>query len=261
MQRWGTTRAGKPRFRCTGCGRSRTRQRRDNTERAYRKDFAEWLLQGLRQRRVAPGCGITARAWRNRFRACWALAPLPVFPATPVRSIILDGTRVQKRQRVVLVVENSAHRCPIAWQFAERESYTSWHRLMHALRGAGLAPAFAVCDGQKGLLQALREVWPAIRMQRCLLPVVRQARLWLTQHPQTLAGQELLVLVRTLSRVRTQRQRRRWLRAYRYWRHRHDDFLKQRTHHPTEPRRWGYTHRKLRAVRSLLTHSLPELFR
>ena len=210
---------------------------------------------------MAQDCGVSPRALRSRFRACWGIAPLPVFPTVAVRGIILDATSVQKHRRVTLVVEDSARRCPVAWQFAERENYASWQRLLRALQGTGLAPAFAVCDGQKGLLKALREVWPAIGIQRCLLHVVRQARLWLTQHPQTPAGQELLVLVRALPRVRTKRQRRRWLRVYRHWLHRHDEFLKQRTHHPAEPRRWWYTHRKLRAVRSLLTHSLPDLFR
>ncbi|MGH8127274.1 MAG: transposase [Gammaproteobacteria bacterium] len=177
-----------------------------------------------------------------------------------MRGILLDGTRVHTRRRVVLVVEDEASRRPLSWGFGERETYRSWLRLLAGLQCAGVAPGFAVCDGHKGLLKALRAIWPEILIQRCLVHVVRQAKTILTQRPKTLAGQQLLELVRQLPGVRTKRQRRRWLRAYRYWLRRHEHFLKQRTYHPNKARRWWYTHRKLRAVRSLLNNSLPGLF-
>lgn len=260
MQRWGSTTCGNSRFRCGACAVSVTRQRPDNAERAWRAGFVEWLVQGVSQRSVARHYGITPRALRDRFHRYWAVAPQPLLPAAPVHGIIFDGTSVMKHQRVVLVAQDSQRRKPIGWMFAERESYESWWRLLNAPQFITLQPRFAVCDGQKGLLKALRAVWPDIVIQRCLLHVVRQARLWLTQHPKTSTGQELLRLVRALPTVRTKRQRRRWQRAYRHWRRRHDSFLKQRTYHPTEPKRWWYTHRKLRAVRSLLSNSLPDLF-
>ncbi|MGH8453451.1 MAG: transposase [Nevskiales bacterium] len=173
--------------------------------------------------------------------------------------MILDGTSVMSRRRVALVVQDVRRR-PVTWAFAERESYESWRGVLGPLSAAGIEPRFVVCDGQKGLLKAIRSVWPRIVIQRCLLHVMRQAKLWLTQHPKTEAGQALLHLVRRLFAIRTKRQRRRWLRAYRGWLRRHHAFLKQRTYHPTAPRRWWYTHRKLRAVRSLLTNSLGDLF-
>lgn len=173
--------------------------------------------------------------------------------------LILDGTSVVKHQRVVLVVQD-VRRWPVTWAFAERESFDSWWRVLVALRTAGLEPRFVVCDGHPGLLKALRATWPNVLIQRCLLHVVRQARLDLTQNPRTLAGQALLGLVRRLPVIRTRRQRRRWLRIYRQWLRRHEAFLKQRTLNLTGPRRWWYTHRKLRAVRSQINNSLPDLF-
>lgn len=258
MQRWGVTAAGTPRFRCPRCARSATHRRPDNRGRTTRATFAAWLVQGLNQTLVAQRHGITARALRARFQTCWTPRPEPRIPAQ-VQGLILDGTSVVKHQRVVLVVQD-VRRWPVTWAFAERESFDSWWRVLDALRAAGIEPRFVVCDGHTGLLKALRLIWPDVLIQRCLIHVARQARLDLTQHPKTDAGQALLHLVRQLTAIRTRRQRRRWLRAYRHWLRRHETFLKQRTLNPTGLRRWWYTHRKLRAVRSLLNNSLPDLF-
>jgi hypothetical protein len=260
MQRWGRTAGGRQRFRCSSCGRSATRLRPDHRVRAWQGLFIEWLVEGGSQKALARRCGVTPRALRHRFRMFWLLRPQPVPPeASAVAGLILDATSVRKHQRVVLVVQG-VNRCCVCWSFAERESFDSWYSLLDPLQAVGWSPRFVVCDGQKGLLKAVRVLWPQTLIQRCLLHVVRQARLWLTQHPKTPAGQALLKLVQRLPAVRTRRQRRRWQRAYRCWLRRYDGFLKQRTRHPTEPRRWWYTHRKLRAVRSLLSNSLPDLF-
>ncbi|MBU0625588.1 hypothetical protein KKF05_04560 [Patescibacteria group bacterium] len=81
---------------------------------------------------------------------------------------------------------------------------------------------------------------------------------WLTQNPQTAAGRELRAIVSALLLVCTAAQRDAWLKSLRSWETRHSDFLKERTHGES---RWWYTHRRLRAVRSLLKNAAPDLFR
>lgn len=86
--------------------------------------------------------------------------------------------------------------------------------------------------------------------------------LWITQRPKTLAGQDLRILVRSLLSVRTRRQKRRWIRRWRGWHRKYQKFLNERSYYdPANGKRsWWYTHRKLRAVRSLIRNSLPDLF-
>ena len=125
------------------------------------------------------------------------------------------------------------------------------------------APDVAVIDGQKGLLAAIPSLWPQTKIQRCLVHIERLARAKLTRQPKTSAGKGLLSLVQGLFTVRTKRQRRRWLRAYRRWERQHATFLKERS--DGEPsagkkRRWWYTHRNIRAARSLIRNALPHLF-
>jgi transposase-like protein len=148
---------------------------------------------------------------------------------------------------------------PVAWSFANRESYTSWKLLFVQLLEHGINPSFIVCDGQRGMLKAIHEVWPDARIQRCLIHIVRQAKAWLTRNPQTLAGQELLALVKILPDIRTALQEKQWRKQYEEWRVRHEDFLKERSANIVRTH-WWYTHRRLRSVRSLFSNSIPSLF-
>lgn len=145
------------------------------------------------------------------------------------------------------------------WLFVERERLETWEMLLWRLKRRGITPPFVVCDGQRGLLAAIRLIWPKTQLQRCLIHVVRQARLWLTQRPKTTAGQELAEIIRILLTVRTRRQKRRWIRSFHRWSKRYNQFLKERSWNP-EGTHWWYTHRKLRAIRSLITNSVPNLF-
>lgn len=56
-------------------------------------------------------------------------------------------------------------------------------------------PKVVVCDGRRGLLQALKEVFPGATIQRCIIHIVRYARSLLTQKPRYEAGQELSQLI------------------------------------------------------------------
>lgn len=259
MQRWGVTACGRIRFHCARCRHGGIRRRPDHAQRRWQQVYVAWITGSLGLMEVARRQRVSLSTVQRHFRDCGSFTPLPRQPTDAIAGLILDGTGVARHQRVALIVRDPT--CgPVTWTFAERESFDSWWRLLDSLRAEGMEPRFVVCDGHTGLLKALRHVWPHVLIQRCLIHVVRQARLDLTQSPKTDAGLALLDLVNQILMIRTRRQRRRWLRAYRQWRHRHDAFLKERTLNPEGPRRWWYTHRKLRGVRSLLSNSLPDLF-
>lgn len=258
MQHWGRTARGRQRFHCPGCKATKTCRRPDLSNRLLRLTLKHWLTGSLGLAELARQRRVTPRTLQRRLRRLWRELPIPR-PMPPASGLILDATHVIGNRYVVLVVQD-IRRYPVTWAFAERETFESWWRVLDALRAAGMEPRFVVGDGHTGLLKALRLIWPQVLIQRCLLHVMRQARLDLTQNPRTLPGQALLDLVKRLREVRTRRQRRRWHRAYRQWLCRHDAFLKERTVNPAGPRRWWYTHRKLRAVRSQINNSLPDLF-
>lgn len=258
MQLWGRTTAGKQRYRCATCHVTATVRRPDSRQRVYQKLLVEWLTLSTHLSDIAKRNHCTVRTLWNHFERLWEFEPIP--SRRQPRIIAIDGVGIVRHALVALVAQDVERSEPVWWQFATHESYGHWLLTLRAMRSKGICPAYAVSDGQRGLTKALHVVWPNIKLQRCLTHVDRQARAWLTKSPQSAAGRALLLILGQLFDIRTRRQKRRWLRSYRRWRKKHDTFLKERTTGVRTKRRWWYTHRKLRAVRSLISNSLPHLF-
>jgi len=146
----------------------------------------------------------------------------------------------------------------VNWMFVERENTTTWTSFFKL----HFQPQVIVIDGQRGLLKAVHDFWPDTNIQRCMVHIQRLALSRLTLHPKTLAGQQLRPLVLSLTHIRTRRQKRKWLGRYYQWRKKYEAFLKEKSQ-PTNPntkRKWWYTHKRLRSIRSLLNKSIPNLF-
>jgi len=258
MQRWGHHPSGKQRWRCGECEISSIRSRKDNRHKKRLSLFVRWLTSKATLEELAKQSDVSLRTLMRWFSPFWKQPPQPDIQ-TGVRVLVLDGTSVMKRECMLLIAGNADARQPVSWMDCPRECYDSWAVFLRDLSWCGVTPEVVICDAQRGLLKAIREVWPTVQIQRCLIHVVRQACTWLTRNPQTRAGRELLVLVHELSYIQTKRQKRRWVRKFWRWDKHHDSFLKERSYSPSG--RWWYTHRRLRGTRSLIKNALPELFR
>jgi hypothetical protein len=257
MQRRGKTAAGSQRWLCISCNQSSVRNRPDTTKYYRQKLFVEWVTGTKTLTDFALRRGIERRTLERWFTPFWLDPPKPILPSSlEGQVLILDATSLKAREWIVLIARTP--HSVVSWLFAPRENYESWLNLLLKIP----QPAVIVCDGQRGMLAVAKRLWPDVRIQRCLIHVKRQAEAWLTQHPRAEAGLQLQPILRELTRVRTRRQKRRWIRQLKAWCKRHDAFLKERTvnPYPDGQRKWWYTHRKLRGVRSLIVNSLPYLF-
>lgn len=258
MQKRGRTAAGTQRWYCRSCVSSTVRKRPDTKERHHLTLLTRWLTGNRSLSEVADDHGVSRRTLVRWFAPLWErIRQPPELNPTPNAIYILDGVYLSGRENAALICRTMT--AQLSWMFAERETLASWLTFLKNLP----VPDAAVVDGQKGLLAAILWLWPQTKIQRCLVHIERLARIKLTRQPKTRAGKELLTLVRGLFGVRTRRQRRRWLRAYRRWERRHATFLKERSYGEPKAgkkRTWWYTHRNIRAARSLLRNALPHLF-
>jgi transposase-like protein len=149
--------------------------------------------------------------------------PLATLTPEPFAIYILDGVYLSGRENATLICRTMTGQ--LAWDFTQRETLKSWADFLGTLP----EPRAVVIDGQKGLLAAVQCQYPSVLVQRCIVHIERLARIKLTRHPKTAAGRKLLSLVQQIFNVRTKRQRRRWLRAYRHWEKQYAGFLKQRS--------------------------------
>lgn len=258
MHFWGKTPQGKQRFKCPSCEKTGIKSRTDHRLKKRWSVFVQWITSKWSLGDIAEQEGVDIRTLLRWFEPCWKTAPKPMPLIYTPRVLVVDGTVLKRGELTLLIASDGDTGVPLFWMPVVRESAETWERFLGEFHARG-TPHVIVCDAQKGLLKAIGTVFPGVLIQRCLIHVVRQAKAWLTQHPKTRAGHEFLDLVAALSSIRTQRQKRRWIRRFCNWKSCHFAFLKERTE-ALSGRSW-YTHRTLRGVRTLLTNATPDLFR
>lgn len=258
MIRWGYTRAQSIRWRCVRCRRGQCWKRNDVSLRNRERLQNRWMLGVASLASVARRLRVHRTTLSRRFRAL-KTSPFRISPRSLARPpvIVLDGTTISK-QTVLAVVYDAISDQPLAWSFVSRERFDSWHPLLIRI-SARYQPHAIVSDGQKGLLKASKSVFPDTPHQRCIAHIIRLSIAWLTRNPQTFAGQELRVLVRMLARTKTPPDARRWRDSFVLWNAYYEPFLKEKSVNHLTGGKW-YTHRKLRAVRSLILRALPNMF-
>ncbi len=244
MQLWGTSRDGKARFYCPRCRISSVRKRADVTERSKQKILAQWLTGTHTQKEVAQTHHISDRTIRSITKKPFEHIPFCVCPVA-----ILDGVWIGE-DTCVLIARSTEH--VLGWIFARREDRYGYERLTQHI----YAPVF-VLDGKPGVVGVIEQHHPLVRIQRCLVHVERQVRSCISSKPKTHYGIELSKLVKQLFSIRTKRQKKRWVRAYRRWRKKSYPFLLERTQ---QKARWWYTHKTLRRARKHIDNALDSLF-
>jgi len=150
------------------------------------------------------------------------------------------------------------------WRFAEGERYELVRTDLLILKAQGYLPSVIVSDGGAAILKTVKELFPMVPQQRCLLHLVRQSQAWLTRHPKTTAAfglslrrtpQALRTLATALTRVHNKPAAQAWVEAFTIWTETFKEVLLERSYHPDpqpDSKRWWYTHRNLRRTYRLL---------
>ena len=257
MIRWGKTKQGKVRWRCSNCSITAIRKRPDQSKKRTELLFERWLLTTETLARLEKKNGYGHNTLVKSFSCFWDTPIIPDYQGTG-QVIIVDGIRIGPTESVLIAIDEGGK--PITWLSCIRETSLSWNELFEAVKKQGVkSPVSIVSDAQKGLLLALKWAFGSIPHQRCMTHVVRLAKAWLTKNPQTLAGVELLRLVSSLYEVKTKDEAWLFKDQFSKWLEKHAEFLKEKSVSP-ETKRWWYTHKKLRWVKTLISRSLPDIF-
>lgn len=219
--------------------------------------FIQWLVSPTGLRDISSAQNLSRRTLTLWFKDFWQTFPQPTTPTSLSGTyLVVDAVYLAGHHECVLIGRTGKGH--VFWLFAPQETLCAWISFFSKLP----KPRAVICDGQSGLLSALKTVWPDVRMQRCLTHIQRLSIQKLTRRPHTLAGQELLSLTYALHGVKTMEQRDNWVSAFQQWASRWDEFLKERSKAkpPHDKRKWWYVHRPIRALRRTLEQSLPNLF-
>jgi len=136
------------------------------------------------------------------------------------------------------------------WRFVDSEQLIYYHMGREVLEQLGYTIVSVTADGLPGL----PAVFTGIPFQFCHFHAKKNVTKYLTRNPQLQAGIELKEIMHSI----TSYNHNSFISVLNEWKHRHDDFLKEKTIHPDGS--WSYTHKRLRsALRSMIRMS-PFLF-
>ena len=168
------------------------------------------------------------------------------------RYLMLDGTFLQHRNGIFAVMDGSTHRV-LYGAYGVKEGPPHLLPFCLYLQRQGVEPKSATIDGNPHIFSAVKEVWPHIVIQRCLIHVQRQGLSWCRQHPKRTDAQKLRRLLLGILKIHSKTQRRAFLHAFRQWNNTYGERLANTSNR-------GWVTSDLQRARSMLIKAMPYLF-
>ena len=215
--------------------------------------FERWIREGYTIRQLVGHSGYSESTVR-RIITYWLDHPPPVSTdLSEFKYLVIDGTYLVKRRIVVVGIADPVAKCLVAGCYGLKEGEARMKVYCQQLRQAGLLPVSVTIDGLRQVQAMLQEVWPEVRIQRCLVHIQRQGLAWCRRDPKTAAVKHLRKLFCQITRVKTKADRDSFLAAWQTWEKRFGNPIVCR------PSR-GKVFSDVKRARSLLHYALPHLF-
>ena len=220
-----------------------------------------YVLDGWTLKQFSDLLGCSTKTIQKRIHQILLTKP-PVMELPKAAVLVIDATR-NRRIWCWLLYRDTEGKILIH-RFERNETFESYTADLRQLKAQGYEPRAMVSDGHPALLKAMKAVYPAIPHQRCLIHIKRQALVWLTRRPKSLAGQTLKYIALELTRVTNQKEAQSWnLLLHQFEKIFNADLTeKSYAEHPIggQKRRWWYTHKSLRRTWRLMKNALPNLW-
>lgn len=250
MIKYGTTARGTKRWRCMRCGITGVMRKRANHYHRQFRWFQKWITEGFTVKQLVAESGHSR--WMIQGTIAYWLAHSPTV-STIVRTgvCLFDGTYLDRSNGLLAMM--GAGNTIVAGAYGLSERPNDLYHFFRSVADRGFSPASATVDGNRAVIRALREQWPEVIIQRCLVHVQRQGLMWCRRFPKRLDARKLRVFFLTLTDITTVIERDRWLTQLASWEARYGIRI-------AASRETGWVFSDLKRARSMLLLSLPNLF-
>ena len=124
---------------------------------------------------------------------------------------------------------------------------------LNSLKERGFSPISCTVDGSRNLIRALKQLWPGIIIQRCMVHISRQGMSWCRQSPKRADAKKLRDIFLQVARIRTHNDRDLFLRNLNQWE-------KQYGYKIAPQPEKGRVFSDLKRARSMLIKAIPDMF-
>ena len=202
--------------------------------------------------------GYSIRTLKTYFHQFLSTPPQLKFYPTESLHLLIDGTYFSQDICLIVYRDNRIKFTQL-YRISTGEHYEEIKEDLENLLKLGVQISSITCDGHRAILKAIKNVCKDVVLQRCLVHVQRECRLWLTLQPKTTEGLELLQIVNQLHKIKTEEQHQWWLKQLYDWHEHHKLFITEKSFSTTTHRFW-YKHKMVRRSFSHLKNALPNMF-
>lgn len=151
----------------------------------------------------------------------------------------------------------------IYWNFVQSETIANYKRDLIIITQYGYTILGVTSDWHGSIVQAIKQLFPNIPHQRCLVHLRRYSKTFLTQNPKKEAGVSLLKIAKMVTQVNTKQESTSWLKLVDDWYQEYESFLNEKSkgiNPETGKDSWWYTHKNVRKVYRTINSSKDNLF-
>jgi hypothetical protein len=239
-------RNNRQRYKCGNCGRQT-----QNRKRKTKKLKLLWK-QYIWQRQTAKQLSESHRKSEKWIRLQLDKAPLTNFHLHPQPVVGIADVTFWGREYGVLVFRSYDLKQNLYWTEVQNETVAVYQEAKQILEELGFTFDAIVLDGKSGIKQVFKD----IPIQHCQFHQIKTINKYLTRRPKLQAAIELRTIALALTKVKEEY----FTILVSQWHEKWQDFLKERTIHSEDPRRWFYTHKRIRSAYRSLKTNLPYLF-
>lgn len=216
--------------------------------------FRRWIIEGYSARQISQQSGLSKNKIRNIINYWLNRLPDQQINYGSISNLVLDGTYIYKRLISALgLIDGSTGRLISGRYDIKENSSSQLLDFFSSLKYSGLSPKSCTTDGNPQVIACLKNIWPQVIIQRCLVHIQRQGLMWCRVKPKSTEGKKLRKLFIEVTAIRTAKQKDVFLRKLAIW----ESAYGQKIAHRPER---GWVFPDLKRARSMLLKALPDMF-
>lgn len=216
--------------------------------------FKLWVTEGYSVRQLIKQSGHSKNKLQ-RIKNHWLTQEPPALSNNNYRQakyLIFDGTYFHQDGCLAILMDYESKKL-LSYEYIDRESYHNMCPILLELKHKGLNPKAITTDGHRTVIKAILNVWPNIKIQRCLFHIQNQGLMWIRTYPKTEAGKQLRTILKSLTPIKTKKDQKDFLNTY-------DDWFKTFKPAIKKQSKTSVAHTDLKRTMSLINNALPNKF-
>ena len=220
--------------------------------------FRKWIMDRRVYRTLHDEMRMSSRSIGRLFNEYLQQAPQIRVRSKMNVHLIIDGTYLPNGLCLILYYDNDIRYVQL-YRAASQEKLREIKQDLQLLKSLGIELYSITCDGHKSIIKAVKKVYPAAIIQRCVVHVKRQCGLYLSKRPKLQASKDLLAVANQVTAVKTPEQCSYWLLSLHNWYQQYKDVLLEESVNEQTGDYWK-THDSLHKAYIHLHEAIPYLF-